>query len=121
MVTHNWKLDDNRSITKLLIEESNLTVVIIYQDDMERARIRIPLKSAIGSFIQGDSLWTILLSNGNVVMFIPQQRAQIDARGINISLLLFPDSIEYNVRQEITRELRPNMIGSGGITGTISI
>jgi hypothetical protein len=117
----NWKLDDNRSIVKLLIEEHNITIVILYQDDIERARIKMRLKTAIGAHMEGDTLWAIKLYNYNIVKFVPIQRAQIDTRGTNISLLLFPDSIEYNVRREITRELLVNMISSGGITGTIRV
>ena len=121
MVTHNWKLDNNRSISYLLYYESDINIVIIYQNDMQRANISRTLVDKVVDMIQERSLWGIKLRNGNMVKFVPSQRAQIETRGINISLLLFPDSIEYNVRREITRELRPDMIRNGGITGTIRI
>jgi hypothetical protein len=52
---------------------------------------------------------------------IPLQRSQIELKETPISLLLFPSSIEYNVRMEITREIRPQLISNGGIVGTIRI
>jgi hypothetical protein len=117
----NWRLSDNRSVTDLLLNESVVDIVILYQDDIQRANIIWQLKENLGHSITSVTLWSIKLLNQNTVRFVTIQQAQIETRGINISLLLFPDSIEYNVRREITRELTPNMISSGGITGTIRV
>lgn len=118
----NWKLDDNRSVTNLLLSETGINVVILYQDDIQRAIISQKLKEKLKE--EGNvpsALWSIKLLNQNVIRFVPIQRAQIELRGYTISLLLFPSSIEYNVRQRITRELYPQFIRSGGITGIIQI
>lgn len=118
----NWKLDDNRSITYLLSHEENIYAVIMYKDDMERANISRNLFNKIGiTNIKDRSLWDIQLYNGSIVRFVPMQRSQIEARGMTISLLLFPSSIEYEWKQKITRELRSNMIRSGGLVGTLRL
>ena len=122
MVTHNWRLDNNRSVPELLKEESDLIVIIIYQNDIQRAIMMNRLRENLGGSVQDrSSYWTLLLRNRSCVRFVPLQRSQIELRGISISLLLFPSSIEYNVRMEITRELRPQLISNGGIVGTIRL
>ena len=122
MVTHNWKLDNNKSVPDLLKEESDLNVVILYQNDIQRATMLNQLKENLsGSGVDALRSWSLLLRNGSCVRFVPLQRSQIELRGISISLLLFPSSIEYNVRLEITRELRPQLIREGGIVGTIRL
>ena len=122
MVTHNWKLDNNKSVPDLLKEEPDLNVVIMYQDDIQRAGLMRQLRDSLGDVIVDRSnYWTMLLSNRSWVKFVRLQRSQIELRGISISLLLFPSSVEYNVRREITRELRPQLISNGAIVGTIRI
>jgi len=122
MVTHNWKLDNNKSVPDLLKEEPDLNVVIMYQDDIQRAGLMRQLRDSLGDVIVDRSnYWTMLLRNRSWVKFVRLQRSQIELRGISISLLLFPSSVEYNVRREITRELRPQLISNGAIVGTIRI
>jgi hypothetical protein len=117
----NWKLDDNRSLYNLLIYERNITVVVIYDHHVQRANFIHSLQTKFTSALSDSTTFSVKLHNGNLVRLIPLERAQIDTRGCTISLLLFPSSIEYNVRREITRELLVNMIRDGGITGTINI
>lgn len=122
MVTHNWKLDNNKSVPDLLKEESDLVVIILYQNDLQRATMMNRLREHLGDIVVDRSTyWTLLLRNRSFVKFVRIQRSQIELRGIPISLLLFPSSIEYNVRMEITRELRPQLISNGGIIGTIRL
>jgi len=122
MVTHNWKLDNNKSVPDLLKEESDLVVIILYQNDLQRATMMNRLREHLGDVVVDRSTyWTLLLRNRSFVKFVRMQRSQIELRGIPISLLLFPSSIEYNVRMEITRELRPQLISNGGIIGTIRL
>ena len=122
MVIHNWKLDNNKSVPELLKEESDLIVIIMYQNDIQRATMMNRLRESLNGSVQDrSSHWTLLLRNRSCVRFVPLQRSQIELRGISISLLLFPSSIEYNVRMEITRELRPQLISNGGIVGTIRL
>ena len=52
MAIHNWKLDNNRCVTDLLKEESDLTVVILYQDDMQRSAIMNMLRGKLGGAVQ---------------------------------------------------------------------
>ena len=122
MVTHNWKLDNNKSVPDLLKEESDLVVIILYQNDLQRATMMNRLREHLGDVVVDRSTyWTLLLRNRSFVKFVRMQRSQIELRGIPISLLLFPSSIEYNVRMEITRELRPQIIRNFGIVGTIRL
>ena len=122
MVIHNWKLDNNRCVTDLLKEESDLTVVILYQDDMQRSAIMNHLRGKLGGAVQDrSSLWSMILRNRSCVRLVLLQRCQIELKSISISLLLFPDSIEYNVKQQITRELYPQLFSNGGIVGSIRI
>jgi len=122
MAIHNWKLDNNKCVTDLLKEESDLTVVILYQDDMQRAAIMNMLRGKLGGAVQDrSSLWSMLLRNRSCVRLVLLQRCQIELKSISISLLLFPDSIEYNVKQQITRELYPQLFSNGGIVGSIRI
>ena len=118
----NWKLDNNKSVPDLLKEESDLVVIILYQNDLQRATMMNRLREHLGDVVVDRSTyWTLLLRNRSFVKFVRMQRSQIELRGIPISLLLFPSSIEYNVRMEITRELRPQLISNGGIIGTIRL
>ena len=122
MVTHNWKLDNNKSVPDLLKDEADLNVVILYRNDIERATMMNRLRQHLDDIVVDRSnWWTLLLRNRSCVKFVLLQRSQIELRGISISLLLFPSSVEYNVKREITRELRPQLIGNGAIVGTIRI
>ena len=122
MVTHNWKLDNNKSVTDLLKEESDLTVIILYQNDIQRSYIMHSLRNKLGGAVQDrSSYWTILLRNRSCVRLVSLQRSQIELKGISISLLLFPSSVEYNVKRELTREIYPELIRGGGIVGDIIV
>lgn len=106
---------DNRCVTDLVKEESDLTVVILYQNDMQRASIMSSLQQKLGGTIQDrSSLWTIILRNRSCIRLVHIGWSQMELKGVSISLLLFPNSVEYNVRQKITRELYPQLIRNDG-------
>ena len=119
MAILNWRSDNNKSVTDLIREESQLFVVILYQDDMQRANIMSRLRQKLGGSVQDSSLWGMRLRNSSEIRVVPLQRSQIELKGISISLLLFPDSVEYNIKQQITRELYPQLIRDGGIIGSV--
>ena len=121
MAIRDWRLSSNKSVIDLLTREENINVVVLYQNDIERANFAHGFKNRLGDLIDRSNYWTMLLSNRSWVKFVRLQRSQIELRGISISLLLFPSSVEYNVRREITRELRPQLISNGAIVGTIRI
>lgn len=122
MAIHNWKLDNNKCVTDLIREESDLTVIILYQNDMQRAAIMNMLRGKLGGAVQDrSSLWSMILRNRSCVRLVLLQRCQIELKRISISLLLFPDSIEYSIKQQIIRELYPQLFSNGGIAGTIRI
>ena len=121
MAIRNWRLSSNKSVIDLLTREENINVVILYQNDIERANFAHGFKNRLGDLIAGQSLWTIKLKNENLIKLVPLQRSQIDLKGYTISLLLFPDSVEYNVKNQITRELYPQFIRDGGIVGTLRL
>ena len=86
MVTHNWKLDNNKSVPDLLKEEPDLNVVIMYQDDIQRAGLMRQLRDSLGDVIVDRSnYWTMLLRNRSWVKFVRLQRSQIELKGISIS------------------------------------
>ncbi len=121
MNIRDWRQKDNKNVTELLLTESFITAVVLYQNDMQRANVSRTLRDRLNGYVSDHSLWSIKLTNGNVVKLVPLQRSQIELKGISISLLLFPSSIEYTVRQRLTRELYPQFIRDGGIIGTINI
>jgi hypothetical protein len=80
------------------------------------------LREKLGGAVQDrSSLWSMILRNRSCVRLVPLQRSQIELKGISISLLLFPHSIEYNVRRKIIRELYPQLFSDRGMVGTIHI
>ena len=116
----NWRTDNNRCVTDLIREESDLTVIILYQNDIQRASIMRNLRHKLGGAIQDrSSLWSLILRNRSCVRLVPLQRSQIELKGISISLLLFPDSIEYSIKNQITRELAPQLLRGGGYSGSV--
>lgn len=115
----------NKSLSTELFDKRNINVVILcrIQETLElnqRLRDKINMRWDFGK-VDAYTSDRIVLSNGNKVFFAQPQRAQIDTRGISISLLLFSSSIEYNVRSEIIRDLRPQMIYGLGKIGALQI
>ena len=117
----NWKTDNNRCVTDLIREESDLTVIILYQNDIQRASIMRNLRHKLGGAVEEASLWGMRLRNRSTIKLVPLQSSQIELKGYSISLLLFLSDVEYNVRRQITSELRPQMSGEHAIVGTIVI
>ncbi len=116
----------NKSLTAELFNKRNIMVVILVTVSAEIDHINRMLKdkilrTSIGTRIVEITRDRIALNNGNKVFFVIANQAQIGTIGMTISLLLFSSSIEYNVRQEIKRDLIHQVVGGSVNIGTLQI
>jgi len=114
----------NRSLTAELYNKRNINVAILckaHETYELNQLIRDKSFQIDGLTVTSLRSSKIVFNNTNAVYFVRPQRAQIDLREISISLLLFSSSIEYNVRVEITRDLRPQIIYGLGMVGILQV